>query len=202
MTLTELLMGLNDANLRATLREYAVAVHGFPRNPDVQRNIRTGSLKRIAEAITSGDKEVMVSCIEQLLSTYNNTKAQMVLKDLGRLDIPIKLHRHTKVALFLCFMPTPFLEETLVNIALEHDSLLPDTSNESRIIAEIAALIEDKANSSPILSSLCPHCGKGNPAEADHCIYCGRRIAPVECISCKLENPPQAVFCMFCGERR
>ena len=202
MTLTELLMSLDGTSLRNILIEYAVAVHGLPRNPDIYRNIQTGSLKDIADAITSDDKEVVVCCIERLLSSHNNTKAQMVLKDLGRLDIPIKLHRHTKVALFLCFMPTPFLEETLVNIALEHDSLLPDTSNESRVIAEIAALIEDKANSSPILSSLCPHCGKGNPAEADHCIYCGRRIAPVECISCKSENPPQAVFCMFCGERR
>ena len=200
MTLTELLMGLNDVNLKDILREYAVAVHGFPRNRDVERNIRTGSLKRIAKAITSGDKEVMVSCIEQLLSTYNNTKAQMVLKDLGRSDIPIKLHEHTKLALFLCFIPTPFLEKTLVNIALERDSPLPDTSNELRVLAEVASLIEDKGNNSPSHSSLCPHCEKGNPIEADHCIYCGGMVRPPKCTSCKSENPPQAKFCMFCAE--
>ena len=49
-------MSLGSVNLRDILREYAVEVHGFSRNRDVRRNIRTGSLKHIADAITSGDK--------------------------------------------------------------------------------------------------------------------------------------------------
>ena len=193
-------MSLDGTSLRNTLIEYAVAVHGLPRNPDIYRNIQTGSLKDIADAITSDDKEVVVCCIERLLSSHNNTKAQMVLKDLGRSDIPIKLHEHTKLALFLCFIPAPFLEKTLVNIALERDSPLPDTSNELRVLAEVASLIEDKGNNSPSHSSLCPHCEKGNPIEADHCIYCGGMVRPPKCTSCKSENPPQAKFCMFCAE--
>lgn len=48
------------------------------------------------------------------------------------------------------------------------------------------------------LLTVCPRCGKENPAEAQFCMHCGTALYRT-CSTCGTSNPPDAQFCLQCG---
>jgi hypothetical protein len=150
----------------------------------------------IRDALRNGDKESLIGCLENRLSTLNNAEKRQVFNKINRTTIMTSFSEYSEHfsnpndVLVISFLPIAILK----SLTTIHDIPIENVFKPSELILGVASLVTD--------SNFCPHCAKSSSAESEHCITCGREFPLLECSNCETINPPQARFCMSCGQER
>ena len=197
MKLRELLETLDEKVVGNLLSSYAKEAHGYNRG-FLQKALYDIPKEHfdIRDAFRAGDKESLISCLENRLSTLNNAEKRQVFNNVNRTTIMTSFSEYSEHfsnpndVLVISFLPTAILK----SLTTIHDIPIENASNRSGLILGVVSLVTD--------SNFCPHCAKSSSAESEYCITCGREFPLLECSSCNTINPSEAKFCMSCGERR